>query len=289
MWKGVQDAERSFDRSLTVLGNTGQNTQIFLWNSTSECDGDRRVTRPSAKGGKYTEQTRRSFRFPAVEERVEYYMGKWYNYALNRSEAMTLCSWAPMLTERSDRWFDRIYVIDQENLGKIRGLPAGYSADVQDYYFAMAPSRTRFFMAFGDVCPPGVDNVPGLMVTARKASATPSSPHSAILAYFNIYRHFEGPIMQMRRTVEIPWENKTDAILWRGASTGHGSRASAPANIAKSGGNRSDIDVGFNRLVKGKYHGSKIKDDLHKCPIKNSWKSPKWSSTGISWVWMAAT
>jgi hypothetical protein len=216
-----------------------------------------------------------AFVFPSVEERVKYYMGDWYypntTTMLEKDVCQIIKYWDNgMLIKGSP------YLFDQANLRKMKydtwgKLPwryeRGYSADAIQFHFKLvdAPPSFRMLMQFGDAfddasflstkCP--------LMVKSRLANYNSrydtKGKFPPILGLSNQHRHYELFPYVARYWEHTPWNEKKNAILWRGASSGK--RLQVIERYFDYP--RQNIDVGFSSTLAGHDHLHKyVRGDL---------------------------
>ena len=98
--------------------------------------------------------------------------------------------------------------------------------------------------------------------TLVKSRVISDVPHFSILAKMNSIRHFDD--LKQIKKIDIPFEQKKKALVWRGASTGYGFGNEIPYRtvsrevlIEKYCNQKSlanGIDVGLTKLIQGAKH-----------------------------------
>mmetsp|Transcript_7250 Transcript_7250/g.9454 ORF Transcript_7250/g.9454 Transcript_7250/m.9454 type:complete len:396 (+) Transcript_7250:124-1311(+) len=192
------------------------------------------------------------FSFPTVDERIKYYMGSWFNRSIINTEIN--CSEFPFYTSGM-RWHDQAYLFNATNLmvaqtdgflDLTKGNFLEYHNHVLLYYLPKSPiTGYRMITTFGDSS--GNPNFP-LVSKARHAQGQVSqnsndNRNDPILAYYQTDRHFSEPLGKLKK-MSIPWHEKKNQLIWRGAPTGQERRLNVVKMFQNS--NKTDIDIAFD-------------------------------------------
>ncbi|KAL7532678.1 hypothetical protein ACHAXR_004779 [Thalassiosira sp. AJA248-18] len=208
-----------------------------------------------------------NFTFPSIEERVQYYMGSWYNHT-NDYNGTDLCRDIPLFRQNNHEscYKDSPCIFDERALRKGRRRrimklnECTYEHDALKYYYhdneissnmknihnnsTINISDRRMIFQFGDALVNSQMAHP-ILVKVRASATTNNAQHNApILALINEYRHY-GQLASVRQYT--PWNKKKDAIVFRGVSTGN--RLSILQPFLRGNRTSGDYDFAFTKIV----------------------------------------
>ena len=193
--------------------NTG-NTAVKKVDTSdnSDTDNDTPTSKDSTDDDIY-------FIFPSPQERIKYYMGKWFDApALNKESCADILIADTSTADRADA----ALLYTQEVLDAIlKESPDGrlnrYQRDAQEVLNSFKPNgsgiNNSVVIRFGD------EHGPSLLPVVSKARNVGADNEVDIIWPLNIICHF-GKLENLKKTQDTPWEEKKDAIVWRGDCTG---------------------------------------------------------------------
>jgi len=173
-----------------------------------------------------------------IEERVKYYMGKWYDtkFILENSNVYEI---------GDGRLHDRIILLNSEKLKTIERIRnySKYLVDNADLF-----QNKEFLYSMGDQ----IHNKELLPVICK----TTSLLHPHIITKLNHSRHWEN-VLSVNAN-DIPYTQKKNSIVWRGTTTGFSKRNP----VVEKYHNHPIFNIGFNRLLHGNLTKNPAKGDL---------------------------
>ena len=215
-------------------------------------------------GGPTKTNTTIRFQFPTKEERLEYYMGSWYNISnIDNTTSLlwkdSFCRRIPFFNSSIHRkgGSDKAYIFDKHNL-KEYGFDH-YKVDIQRYLFSHSTARNtslRLALSVGDQHPSL--EFPVLMKSREllgiRNQTVNQNNRIPILVLMNEARHFANlrklaaaterqakrkwhlPFAKKKWPFEIydpPFETKRNEIVFRGSNTGVGNIVTRKSLIAQ--------------------------------------------------------
>jgi len=163
-----------------------------------------------------------------IENRVKYYMGKWYNTKIEIENPK-------QYQIPQDKLGDTILLLNKEKLTTIKPLYSysKYLADNIDYF------RGKYFLyTKGD----GIHRKRDLPILCKVTSLVDSH----IIVKLNHKRHWRH--IPSVRDNDIPYANKKNSIVWRGASTGFNKRNP----VIERYYNHPIFNIKFSKIIHGK-------------------------------------
>ncbi len=166
-----------------------------------------------------------NYQFPSVQQRLQYYMGDWYN----RSDWTVPDSDCDLLREVIDYqkvWHDvmfRTADIKECMSSHRKRVKAIYCRDTYDIINNTLDeadsSNNRWLVSFGDRTQSIKGTLP--IITKARRSALSFAPQP-IVWLLNKHRHYsdlESYRDIVKQGKEVPWSNKLPKIFWRGSTT----------------------------------------------------------------------
>ncbi len=193
-------------------------------------------------------------------------MGSWYDAPAPDNEACANIPIANTRSIRSDR--DTLYTLDLLN-ARFTMEPhwlASYLKDVANVLSHIeskvehGPETSRLVvLRIGDSSSTNTQ-LPVVAKSRRVVNSTnEESAHSSIIWPVRIGRHFDGPLRDLKMAKDTPWEEKRDAIVWRGSCTGLGTSSLRFRFVQKYGTHQNrDIDIGMVGGMIGSCAGGKL-------------------------------
>lgn len=188
---------------------------------------------------------------PTDAARHKMYTNHWHNYELTETELFSaraeLCSIASDLSGTSVQEVktDKLQLLSRDDLkycdshSQVDALKNGkYCSDALEIFQSTYPYE-RVLISFGDVTPE-TTNLP-FFIKSRKINAT----RNGVLWPLNTKRHF-GKLKDVSLH-DIPWDDKSSRVVWRGADTGKGLRAKAVEGMFDK--LNEDIDVALTIVL----------------------------------------
>jgi hypothetical protein len=184
-----------------------------------------------------------NFTFPTVEERVEYYMGSWYNKNLTvpTSPESSLCRGlyvAPSNSKDLERdtlysftdlqkrhqmnsFWQSVYLRDAANILTFVESNVDQGEEEQKYVI----------LKIGDGYSPD-DNKPVVAKTRRREiekEARGEDYYKSIIWPIRLEYHFSG-VEELRKINQTQWDEKKEVVVWRGGCTGVGEISTSVPN-----------------------------------------------------------
>lgn len=177
-----------------------------------------------------------SFKFPSVEQRVNYYMGDWANKTFDNKN---ICN-------RINQSFHDILLTVNFTNSKLRGSVDFSNPYIVDAYFVILQTELKLaesseasvIIHYGDNAPRNRDNLP-TVGKFRKGN-----DKSVIIWPLTIKRHY-NPLIALSSVKDPLWSEKKPVAVWRGGSTGK--RGDLVKQMLKKT-TTSDIDIGFSHI-----------------------------------------
>lgn len=184
------------------------------------------------------------FKFPSVEERIKYYMGSWYD-RIKIPE--NICSYILYYKKGLGKEKDTPYIFDKQNLQRVKSIH--YRPDALKSYIEKSNNSdtARFIFSFGDETPK-VEGYPVIM-KARHIQELHNTSGTPLLGYLATVRHF-GVVDELQNITAPEWRDKNETLIWRGVSTGWGSRLKVVQRFLMDEP-RPDVDIAFYKFVQG--------------------------------------
>ena len=202
------------------------------------------------------------YTFPSAQERLQYYMGEWYNKSdwttsestcnrLNKvKDSLTFSDRDVMYTTTGMK--ECMYKHDKKNIAK-------YCADaynmINGTLLEADSSSNHWLVRFGD----GFIGIDNTLPIISKARASALSYHSqSIIWLLNKGRHYNDLEKYhnniVRKGKEIPWSEKLQKIFWRGSTTyNKETGATRIDNLAQwINYNDNRTDIAFSNVVQMK-------------------------------------
>lgn len=179
----------------------------------------------------------KNFIFPTVEERVEYYMGSWYNRSLSvpkSAEESLLCGRLYVATSHSKIEPHRDTLYSFTNLQKRSLMPtfwqsvylkdaANILAHVESHVDQGEMEEKYVILKTGDGYSPD-ENKPVVAKTRRcvkENEAQCDAYYQSIIWPLHMDHHFSS-VNKLQSIKQTSWERKKEMVVWRGACTGVG-------------------------------------------------------------------
>jgi hypothetical protein len=188
-----------------------------------------------------------TFNFPSVEERVQYYMGRWYDGESSSLFHVTpdgFCREVPLFQDSFEKIADTPYIFNESNIQVAIPKKTTYATDVLEYFIQLAPhpSTYRVIVAFGDE---QLESRSYPLVQRGRKLSYPER-YDNMIALMGSARFYK-PTRFEKAINDKPFQEKRDGLVWRGATTGGKDRF----RVVWQYFNATDqgIDIGFHKLV----------------------------------------
>ncbi|UYP47988.1 hypothetical protein NEF87_004273 [Candidatus Lokiarchaeum ossiferum] len=149
-----------------------------------------------------------------IDERVQYYMGKWWNTDLVIDRRQV-----EKFSETLPHWNDLTVLYNDHIFKKYHSIP--YIKDFQRILnlLSIPNKNNKFIVQFGDISSHFPD-LPVIMKYRTLSSSPDKMKDNSIVFKLNIFRHwlFFDDINQN----DVSWDEKSSRIVWRGITTGYG-------------------------------------------------------------------
>jgi hypothetical protein len=207
-----------------------------------------------------------AYSFPTVQERLQYYMGDWFN---KTGWSVPDCSFVKEEHNHNNVVYDQVHLLTTTTIKQCMysGLSTSknnigntYCKDAYSFINTTEASRSgrddaHWLFGFGDGIAELGNQLP--IITKARPSLLSSDHPKTPLWLLNKNRHY-GELDRYHNEVvhgekgEVPWSEKIPKLFWRGSTTG---------NRARQPGHRLDfltqwvhhnddkIDIGFNNIV----------------------------------------
>jgi hypothetical protein len=207
-----------------------------------------------------------AYSFPTVQERLQYYMGDWFN---KTGWSVPDCNLVKEEHNHSNVVFDEVRLLTTttikqcmfSGLSNPNSIGSTYCKDAYSFINTTEASRrgrddaAHWLFGFGDRIAELGNQLP--IITKARPSLLSSDHPKTPLWLLNKNRHY-GELDRYHNEVvrgekgEVPWSEKIPKLFWRGSTTG---------NRAGQAGHRLDfltqwvhhndekIDIGFNNIV----------------------------------------
>ena len=208
-------------RWITIVGFIG----AFCWHNIFDAN---RLLLDTTTTAKPNNMTLKPFQFPSKEERLQHYMGDWYEISSNISTfvASRLCNDVKYFDSNkyNDNQADAAFIFDSTNIQN--HTLKHYTNDIQHYLLPQhdvkSQPRNRLIISMGDQHPS--EHLPVIMKSREIIKWSEDSGNGQpIIALLNTKRHYRQVTALKRMPfLDIPWRFKRPQIVWRGAKTGFG-------------------------------------------------------------------
>jgi len=174
-----------------------------------------------------SERWQSTFEFPTPQERVQYYMGSWYNKSITdkafcKFEKLLLGVPPPKDFVQSE---DTLYSLNTLNMrdptnrlrGRYRNNYLKDSSNVLSHAESSFLNAEKYvIMNIGDVQPRHL-----ALPVVTTARSLPTSDNfnktgSSIVWPLNVNRHFQQPLKESKKANDTPWDQKKNSMIWRG-------------------------------------------------------------------------
>lgn len=180
-----------------------------------------------------------------MENRIRYYMGKWYNtkisYKIKKSSINDI------------KHHNKVLIVNRNILEKKKNDSA------KNYIYPLLNVINRINNKLNDRYIAFIwgDNNIKNNINAVIAKSRLIGDTNTILLNMNTHRHWGN--LSTVDIYDIPFANKKDIVIWRGATTGNENRKGNRFDLVKKYYNYDDnkIDIGFNKIIQGKNNYNK--------------------------------